>query len=50
MLALCITSSRGSGKYTYIFRIGLKDRVNICSRRYNLASAYGVDRILCYGG
>ena len=39
-----------SGKCTYAFRRQLRDRVNICNRRYNLALGYGVDRILSCGG
>ena len=50
MLAFCVTYSWASGKYTYMFRIELQDRVNICSCRCSLALGYGVDRILSCGG
>ena len=39
-----------SGKCTYASRRLLFDRVNICSRHYNLALGYGVDRIWSCGG
>ena len=40
-----ITRSGVSGKCTYAFRKLLFNRVNICSRHYNLALGYGVDLI-----
>ena len=50
MLAFCKHVAGASGKYTHEFRRELQDRLKICSRRYNLASAYEVDRILSCGG
>ena len=45
-----IMSAEASGKYTYVFRRKLEERINICSRRYNLPSGYDGDRILSCGG